>query len=160
VSDNLDQLKDEVLRELSRQQFAVFLGRPGSIENTPIVFWDSDVSSDYRTFLGVAKDAGAVLIVFATRLFQEEELEDAMEQLDQTALPRDDRRTAEVGLRTAQTFLGRTCSIELAFNYQGQMYVYQVVADWYDEFLQVTDLLDITPVEDGDEPFGGYFSKN
>lgn len=162
MSLNLDQLKEEVLQDLSTEDFAVFRSRPGSIENVPMVFWDTEGHPGHRTFLNAARTAGSKLIVFASRAFTGEELDDSLEQLDQATLPREERRTVESGLRACRTYVGRTCSLELAFPYLGHMYVYQVVADWFDEFLNLTDLIDssIDEEEDDNPSFGGYFSKN
>jgi hypothetical protein len=57
-----------------------------------------------------------------------------------------------------------TCSLELAFDYNSRLYVYEVQPDWYEEFLEVEDEIfsrvsDEDDLDDSDS-LGGYFSKN
>ena len=61
-------------------------------------------------------------------------------------------------------FEGVTCSLELAFDYNSRLYVYEVQPDWYEDFINIEDeitarLSDADDVDDNDS-LGGYFSKN
>ena len=55
----------------------------------------------------------------------------------------------------------------MAFDYQGRMYVYELVTDWFETFVELSDLLiAASSSDDGDDKdeadgsFGGYYSKN
>lgn len=165
MSLDLDLLKDEILHDLEAGEFAVFRGQTGSLENMPMVFWDTDAYPDYHGFLNVAKSASAGVIVFSHREFEREELDDLREELADSTLSREERRSVEAGLRDLNKCVGATCSVELSFSHQGHMYVFQLVAEWYDTFLTLSDLLETSQPDDEEEgddspPLGGYFSKN
>lgn len=161
MKNNLDELKDEIREELAGEEFAVFRGRPGSFENTPVVYWDTEHYPDYRSFLNTAKKAGVRLMFFAHREFRAEELEDAAGQLADVPLPREERRELEEQLGDLRCHAGETCALELAFNQLGHLYVYQILADWYETFLDVADTIEASFEEEEEEPpISGYFSKN
>ena len=161
---NLDTLKREILEYLGSSDFAVFQSSPGALEGFPLVIWNSEQHPDYQKFLDVARQAGVRLIIFATREFEAADIQELVDHLDECELSREERREYESRLRELRVFEGVTCSIELAFDYNSRMYVYEVRPDWYEEFLSVEDeivsrLSDDDDDED-DDSLGGYFSKN
>ena len=128
-----------------------------------MVLWDTERHPDYQMFLDVACKSGAHLIVFASREFEAADIEDLLAQLDDCELTREEQRDYETRLRELRAHEGVTCSLELAFDYNSRLYVYEMQPDWYDEFLSVEDeimSLMADDDEDDDEPLGGYFSKN
>jgi len=78
-------------------------------------------------------------------------------------LTREEKRDYESRLREMRIFEGVTCSLELAFDYNSRLYVYEVQPDWYDDFLSVEDEI-VSRMSDDDMDEGdslpGYFSKN
>jgi hypothetical protein len=105
------------------------------------------------------------VVIFASREFQATDVDELLAQLDDLELTREDKRDYENRLRDLRIHEGVTCSLELAFDYQSRLYVYEMQPDWYDEFLSVEDELmsliaDHEDMDDDDEPLGGYFSKN
>ena len=161
---NLDTLKQEVLEYLDSAGFAVFYGSPGGLEGPPAVLWDTEHYPDFRMFLEVAHKAGANLVVFATREFEAADLDDLLAQLDDCDLTREERRDYESRLRELRIFEGVTCSLDLAFDHDSRLYVYEVQPDWYEDFLGVEDeivsrMADEEDLDEGDS-LGGYFSKN
>jgi hypothetical protein len=164
VDLNLDTLKREILEHLEHSGFAVFRSSPGGLEGLPMVLWDSERYPDYQMFLDTAHKAGAKMVLFASREFEAAEIDDAVDQLEDCDLTRDERRDLERRLRDLRVFEGVTCSLELAFDHHARMYVYELRPDWYDEFLGIMDEIAAhLPVEDEEEDegtLGGYFSKN
>lgn len=163
VDLNLDTLKHEILEFLESSGFAVFRSQPGGLEGLPMVMWDSERYPDYQMFLETARKAGCKMILFASRDFDEAEMDDALEQLDGCELPADERVDLERRVRGARGYGGVTCSLELAFDQQGRMYVYELRPDWYEEFLGVCDeIASHLPVEEEEEDgsLGGFYSKN
>jgi hypothetical protein len=161
---NLDTLKREILEYLETNGFAVFHGSPGGLEGIPMVVWDAEHYPDYRMFLDVASKTGSRLIVFASREFEPGDIDDLLSQLDDCELTRDERRDYEGRLREMRAFEGVTCTLELAFDHDSRLYVYEVQPDWYEEFLEVEDeifarVTDDDELDDNDS-LGGYFSKN
>jgi hypothetical protein len=166
VDLNLDTLKREILEYLNSSGLAVFHGCPGGLDGQSMVLWDTERYPDYQTFLDVAVKSETRLIIFASREFMASDTEDLLAQLEDLELARDDKREYERRLRALSAHEGVTCSLELAFDYNSRLYVYEMQPDWYDEFLSVEDeILSLIPepdaMEDEDgEPLGGYFSKN
>ena len=163
---NLDTLKREILDYLSTSGLAVFQTSPGALEGFPLVIWDSEHHPEYQKFLDVARQIGTKLILFATREFEAGDIEELVAHLDECELSREERRDYESRLRELRVFEGVTCSLELAFDYNSRLYIYEVQPDWYEEFLGVEDeivsrLSGDDDDEDGDDDsLGGYFSKN
>ena len=161
---NLDTLKREILEYLDSAGFAIFHGSTGDLEGLPTVLWDSQRHPDYQMFLDVARKAGAVMVVFASREFEIDEVDELLAQLDDCGLTREEQRDYESRLRELRVFGGVTCSIELGFDHGMRLYVYQVQPDWYEEYLRIEDEIAARIVEDEDlddgDSLGGYFSKN
>jgi hypothetical protein len=163
VDLNLDALKREILEYLDSREFAVFRSSPGGLEGIPMVLWDAEKHPDYQMFLEVARKSGIKLIMFASREFDAEDLDDLVEQLDACGLTREELRDYESRLRELRAYEGLTCSLELAFDHNSRLYVYEVQPDWYEEYLGLEEELMTRFTEDEtdqDDSLGGYFSKN
>ncbi len=161
---NLDTLKHEMLDYLEAGGFALFRSTPGALDALPLVLWDSEHHPDYQMFLEAAKKVGVKLILFASREFEASDLDDLLEQIEACNFDRDEQRDYESRLREMRAYEGVTCSLEMAFDHNSRMYVYEVQPDWYEEFLSIEDevasrLVDEDDGED-DDSLGGYFSKN
>jgi len=163
VDLNLDTLKREILDYLESREFAVFRSSPGALEGTQMVLWDSEHFPDYRMFLDAASKAGVKLILFASREFEASDIDDLIEQLDDLDFDQEEERDYQARLRKLRPYEGVTCSLELAFNHDSRLYVYEMQPDWYEEFLEIEDeiasLITDDELDEGDS-LGGYFSKN
>ena len=160
---NLDTLKREILEYLESRQFAVFRSSPGTLEGTQMVLWDTEHYPDYQMFLEAAEKAGVKLVLFASREFEAGDIDDLLDQLDDLEFEDDAERDYQARLRKLRAYEGVTCSLELAFNHDSRLYVYELQPDWYEEFLGIEDEIaaSITDdeIDEGDS-LGGYFSKN
>ena len=161
---DLDSLKREIVEYLDASGFAVFRGYSGSLEGLPMVGWDVDAFPDYRMFLDTAKKVSANLILLGSTQFDaSEEVDGQLEELEDCEVNRDDRREYERRLREYRVHDGNTAAIELGFDHNGRLYVYEVAADWYDEFMElseeITSLLPATSEED-ESGMGGFYSNN
>jgi len=162
VDLNLDTLKREIVEYLDSGGFAVFHSSPGALEGLPMVLWDTERYPDYQLFLEVARKSGVMVMLFATREFESADVDELLERLNECSLPREERREYEGRLRELRIYEGVTCSLELAFDHNSRLYVYEVQPDWYEEFLAVEDEI-VSRVDDEegeDDSLGGYFSKN
>lgn len=162
---NLETLKSEILDYLESSEFAIFRSHPGGLEGLPVITWDAERFPDYHMFFETARKAGVKLILFAVRELAQEEVDEAMEELEDSELSREDQRDYENRLRTVRPHIGTTCSLELAFDYNAHLYVYEARPDWYEDFLEVCDELSpFLPVEDepstGHDGLGGFYSNN
>src|SRR5258705_13092706 len=160
---NLDTLKREILTYLEARDFAVFRSAPGTLDGTQMVLWDSENYPDYQMFLEAATKVGVKLILFATREFTAEDVSDLLEQLEELTLERDQQRDYQNRLRDLRQYEGQICALELAFNHDSRLYVYEMQPDWYEEYLTVEDEIAASLAEedlDEGDSLGGYFSKN
>ena len=162
---NLDTLKREILGYLDETGFAVFHTSPGSLDGaSSMVLWDTEHHPDYQMFLDVARKTGIKLILLGSREFEASDIDELIEQLDTSDLPREEQREYRSRLRDLRGYEGQTCSIELGFDFNQRLYVYEVQPDWYEEFLQLDEEIIARvaddDMDDDDEPLGGYFSKN
>ncbi len=160
---NLNILKREILEYLESSGFAVFHSGPGALEGLPMVLWDVEQYPDFQMFLETAKKTGTAMILFATREFESEDIDEAMEQIEDCELERDERRDLESRLRQMRGYAGVTCSLELAFDHDSRLYVYEVRPDWYDDFLGIEEEIAAhLPAEEemDDDSLGGYLSRN
>jgi hypothetical protein len=166
VTDNLDSLKQELLDYIAGEEFGIFRGQTGGNEGFPKIYWDTERYPEYQGYLNVAKTAGVSVIIFAHREFEAAEIDDALEQIEDCEFGRDERRPIESSLADLRAFVGSTCIIEMAFGYQGHMYVYELTTEWFQTFMEISDLLIAASSASGDDEdesdssFGGYYSKN
>ncbi len=165
VDLNLETLKGEILDHLESSEFAIFRSHAGALEGLPMITWDTERYPDYRIFLDTARKVGEKLILFASRELAEEEVDEALEELADSEFTRDERRELEGRLGTAQRHIGATCSLELAFDHNSHLYVYEARPDWYDDFLDACEeITSVVSVDTGEDPgtdgIGGYYSNN
>jgi hypothetical protein len=167
VELDLDSLKAELLDYIAVEGFALFQTQAGSLEGLSMIFWDTDANPEYKAFLAVAKTAGARVVIYGHREFEAEEIDDALEQMKDCELGREERRSMERSLSGLRSFVGSTCTLEIAFDHQGRLYVFELVTDWFQTFADLSDLLltassadDDEDDDESDSSFGGYYSKN
>src|SRR5579862_146467 len=103
---NLDTLKQEIVEYLEHSEFAIFRGAPGGLEGLPMVLWDAERFPDYQMFLDAARKTGAQMIVFAAREFEAPEIDDAVEELEECDLTREERLDLEARLRELRVHEG------------------------------------------------------
>ena len=161
---DLDTLKGEIEHYLDEQGFAIFRGFPRMLDTLPLVYWDCDNYPDYRAFLDTAKAVGVRLVVYHQHEFSSEQLDNALDRLEQCELPRDDQRAMERRLKEMRLYDGFTCALELSFDHEGRIYVFDLRTEWYEEFSDLLDDINMLTAgseeEDGENPMSGYFSKN
>ena len=164
MATNLDSLKDEIERYLLQNGFNVFYGQSRLLDSLPIIYWDCDRYPDYRSFLTVAKSAEVKLVVFHQREFTPDHLDDAVDRLESAGMPHEEFRSIERRLKELRVYEGFTCAVELSFDHEGRIYVFDLRTEWYEELSDILEEIDMMGAEadaDDDEgPIGGYFSQN
>ncbi|MFN7923182.1 MAG: hypothetical protein U0Q16_23980 [Bryobacteraceae bacterium] len=167
MRQDLDKLGREMEQAMQRLGIVVFRGasRPDSAYKSAI-FWDTINHEDHEGFLKAAVELGVRVMVFYTRAFESGMLDDAFDKLEAAAMPREESREYERGLRRIKEYEGFTAAVEMSFDYAGQLYVYEVLAPWFREYLDIAenidDALESSMESGGHEPgpLGGYFSQN
>jgi hypothetical protein len=161
---DLDHLKQEIEEHLQAEGFLIFRGHSRLSGSTPFVHWDTEQHPDFRMFLEVAKQAGVRLIVFHRREFTPDYLDDAADQLEAADLPREDKRRLERRIAALRGYEGFTCLLELSFDREGRTYCFSLRTEWYEDLLDLLDEIEASypeeEEEEGEEPMGGYFSRN
>jgi len=163
MKPNLDTLKSEIEEYLEESGLAVFYGCSRVLESIPAVYWDCDQYPDYRLFVKAAQTAGVKVIVFHQHEFSADQVDDALEQLATCDMPRDEYHELERRLHELRIYDGFICAIELSFDHEGRVFLFDLRADWYEEFSEVLDEIEVMDTEsddDDDQTMGGYFSKN
>ena len=162
MKPNLDMIRTEIEQYLEEAGIAVFYGYARPMESVLAVYWDCDQYPDYKQFVKAAQSTGVKLIVFHQREFSSDELEDALEQLEGCEMPRDDYKEMERRLSAARLYEGMICTVQLSFDHEGRVFLFELRTEWYDEFTDLVDELQIlgADVDEDDTPIGGYFSKN
>jgi hypothetical protein len=163
MKPNLDELKLEIPQQIESRGMTLFPGFSRVMDEVTMVFWNSKRNPDYREFLNAAEKTGAKVIVFYDREFPADLIEDAIERLQESDLPRDEQRSYERRLREMRVYDGFTCALELSFDLNGVVYLFELRTDWYEELNQILDEIEGSIPDDendDDDTMGGYFSKN
>ena len=162
MKPNLNGLRSEIEAHLAELGLAIFHGRPRNSESAAAIYWDCDRSPDYKLFLKAAATCGVKLVVYHMREFSLAELDDALDELTSCELDRDELREYERRLSKLRVHDGAVCEIELSYDVDGRVYIFNLSTDWYDELSELQDEIRMMSVEadEDDSPLGGYFSKN
>jgi hypothetical protein len=162
MKPNLDKLKPEIENYLEQAGLALFYGYSRSVESAPAVYWDCDGYPDFRRFIATAKSVGAKLVVFHQQEFLAEQIEDALERLAASELSAQDARSFEERINELRAYEGSICAIELSFDHQGRVFLFDLHTDWFNELSDMLDEIELlTPETGGDDtPMSGYFSRN
>jgi hypothetical protein len=161
---NLESLRAEIEQHLDSRGIVVFQSFPRTGDTGSAVFWDTERRPDFREFVAAAEAAGSRLMTVYAREFSAEMVDDALDQLGDSKLDRDDRRTIEARLREMGAYNGFICQIELSFDHGQRVYIFDLRTDWFDNLSELIDRIQDTyddDEEDDDGPLGGgYFSNN
>jgi len=163
MKPNLDTLKSEIEHHLEESGMAVFYGYSRGLESMQGVYWDCDQYPDYRLFVKAAQIAGVKLLVFHQREFSVDQVDEALEQLAGCDMPREEHHELERRLNDMRVYDGFVCAIELSFDHDGRVFLFDLRTDWYEDLSDILDEIQIMDAEsddDDDTPISGYFSKN
>ncbi len=161
---NLDTLRHEIEQHLESRGLAVFRSYPrAESDRSPgeAIQWDSQNYPDYRDFVEAACAAGVRLMTLNARELTSDVIENALAQLADSDLDRDERRSVDTRLNEIQAYEGFTCQVELSFDHAQRTYVFEVRTDWFDELNELVDRIAYACQDDGDDnPLSGYYSNN
>ncbi len=141
---------------------AVFYGYHRMNDALNQVSWDTELRPDFKEFLGAARKADAKLIVFHYEALSLDEIDEALDGLEDSELPREEKRSFETRLRQLQAYEGFTCSVELSFSIESRVYMFELHTEWYEALSDILAELDAAADEEetDDGTLGGYFSNN
>jgi hypothetical protein len=162
---DLETLRKEVEAHLNQSGMPVFRGYHRMLDSLIQVAWDSERHPDFREFLETARKAGAKLIVYNYDSFRLDQIDEALEELEESDFTREEKRNYEGRLRQLQAYEGFTCSLQVSFTLEGHLYLFELLTDWYQSLNGILTELEMAAGALGDEeeegPLGGsYYSKN
>ena len=162
MKPNLDKLKPEIEGYVEQSGLVLFYGYARSGDSLPAVHWDCDQYPDFHMFVNAAQAAGAKVLVFHQRQFFAEQIEDARDRLAECDLSAEDARDIERRLDELRVHEGSVCAIELSFDHQGRVFLFELETDWYQELSEILDEIQLLTADsrDDDTPMSGYFSRN
>ena len=164
MKQNLDSLKNDIESYLTENNFILFRGYSRRLAEIPEVEWDTRQYPDYRQFLKVAKQLEVRLVVFHHREFASGLIDDLVDELE-IRYNYDEDGSVRRRLEELRVYEGFTCALEMSFEWEGTLYVFELRAPWYDEYRAIQDEMDMVEEEDfeddgSDDTLGGYYSKN
>jgi len=156
-------LVGEMLHHLQELGIPVFYGYSRGLESCVQVYWDTGRHADFREFVEAGRRGGARLMVFAQQGFALDDIDEALDQLEDSKLTRDEKHAFETRLRELQPFEGFTGALELSFDLEGRVYVFELRTEWYQSLKDTLLELEASTEEEDTEdqgPIPGYFSRN
>jgi len=163
MKPDLDTLNAEIQHYVDEKGFVLFHSYSRLSDTTEVLHWDTSRYPDYRMFLDVAARTGARMIVYHHRDFTADYLEDALARLEEADLPREEKRDLDQRVRALRVYEGFTCALEISFDFENRIYMFDLRTDWYDELLDILEEIEesFAGAESSEEgPLGGYFSRN
>ena len=159
---NLDSLTEEIQQYLEAEHFVVFRSLSRTLDEGAFVYWDIHHQPDFRRFLECALQLGVRLIHFHSREFRPQHREDALELLEEIEMPRDEKREMQRRVKELAIYEGFICAVELSFDFEGRIYVFDVQTEWYEEWQEILDDLESFGPEPPSESggYGGFYSNN
>jgi hypothetical protein len=140
TSDPLIKTVEEILAHAKEEGFFIFYGLAcGSEENS--VHWNEEHGGDWKKFLESAKGLGVRGLYFDWTPFEEFQIDEALHELP--AHEESQMSTAEIeeynrAVEKYRERVGSTAIIDLAFAVDGVFHIYQLAADWFTAFEELT----------------------
>lgn len=164
MKPNLDSLRSEIERYLTENGFLIFRGLSRGYDESPTAQWDSARHPDYREFLAIARHLDVKVVLLHATEFAAGLIDDVMDELE-SRFEYDEDGSIRRRLNELRVYEGFICALELSYEHDGTLYIYQVAAPWYEEFEDIQDELELIVPEDesGEDSAGGmpgYYSKN
>ncbi len=111
---DLERLRTEMQNYLNELGMPVFHGYQPLADTLNHVVWDTESHPDYREFISAARRAGAKLIVFHHEALSLDQIDEALERLEESEITREEKRNFETRLRQLHAYEGFTCRLDLS----------------------------------------------
>jgi hypothetical protein len=163
MPQDLERLRADMESYLQQSGLTIFHGAHRMQDALFQVAWDVDRRADFHEFIDAARSAGIKLMVFSQHAFSLDQIDTALDQLEDCDFTREEKRQYESRLRQLQAYEGFTSSLELSFVLDGRVYSFEQHTDWYEAFTDILGELDAASEEEDtseDGSLGGYFSNN
>jgi len=132
-------MKDDMTAFIEGLGMRRFFGYVES-EEVPSVLWDAGTNPDgWKDFVELAKHTNAAFVTMHSWVLDREEYDNLTERLAEGDYSSDD--DLEEG-RWLKTHVGKTGFVQLAWAYQGCMFVYEAATEWYQHYQHLRELAD------------------
>jgi hypothetical protein len=138
MADDLHSLKDDMNAFIMGHGLLRFDAYIGDDMNS--VLWDATASKPdaWKDFIELAKACDVKFVTYNEDILEKEDLDFLTERLQNSASLDDELDEA----RFLRGHVGKVGFIQLGFPYQGNMFLYEVSADWYDRYQALLDSAD------------------
>lgn len=163
MPQDLERLRSEMESYLQQSGITIFYGSHRMVDALLQVSWDTASHADFHQFIDAAKSAGVKLVVFNQQSFLLDQIDAALDQVEECEFTREEKRQYESRLRQLQSYEGFTSSLELSFVLETRIYSFELHTEWYEAFTDIIGELDAATEEEDvseDGSLGGYFSNN
>ena len=159
---DLETLRTEIDAYLASCGLPVFYASHRSVDPLNQVYWDVESRPDFREFVAVAKQAGAKVIDMHHHALSVDQIDAALDELEDSDFTREEKRHYETRLRKLREYEGFTCSVELAFSVESRVYTFEVHTEWFESLTEILAELEAVSEqnEEEDDGIGSYFSNN
>src|SRR5579884_137008 len=148
---DLESLRTEILTHLNTSGTNVFHAEHRVLDPLNRIYWDVDGHPDYRLFLAVAQKAGAKLIHFYHQTLSAAQIDNALDELEDSDFTREEKRHYESRLWQLREFEGFTCSVELSFCLDTRVYIFELHTEWYESLTHILAELDAAQEDEEDD---------
>jgi len=165
MQPDLDSLKNELPPYLESRGVVIFHGESRLTDDGSVVMWDAEKRPDFREFVECSQRLGVKVIVLHTRGFEQQNIDDVNEELADCEMPQPERRDMERRLKKLQPYTGFTSQIEISFDFESRVYMFEARSEFMNELLSIMNDIDLwmpagEESEEEDPMTGGFFSRN
>ena len=139
-SDNLLSLKDDMVAFIEGHGMRRL---PGYVtDDIPSVLWEGRGNPDaWKDFVEMAKHVGSPFVTFSEMTLDHEELDALIEEAGEMNFP--DEEAAElVEAKWLRKYAGKLGYIQLAFIYQGIVFMHETTTEWYERYQSLLENLE------------------
>jgi hypothetical protein len=134
--DDLSSLKDDMIAFIEGHGMRRFQGYVSEEMNS--VMWDSGENPEsWKDFVEVAKGAGAAFLTMNDFVLERSDLDFLVERLKYSAYTNAEDLEEARWLRSCEN---KTGFVQLAWPYQGVMFLFETSTEWYERYQRLLDL--------------------
>ncbi|MBM3784695.1 MAG: hypothetical protein FJW30_10070 [Acidobacteria bacterium] len=171
---DLEKLKKEIREYLEKRGVAVFHGLSRLPGEQQVVIWDFELHPDFKEFVTCASALGIKVMHMHERILTQDSWDDIETSLETFELPATAHTDLSRRLKALAPYIGFLAGIELTFDFESRLYIFEARAEFFNEFLELDDEVSLYEVPDfmKDAPMGdeddddeprrptGFFSRN
>ena len=92
MPQDLEKLRSEMEAYLQQSGLTIFYGSHRVLDTLLQVSWDTERYADFQKFIDTARSAGAKLMIFTQQSFSLDQIDGALDQLEECDFTREEKR--------------------------------------------------------------------